>query len=152
MTFQLWLPVGLVVSLVLPAACGSCPAQPSSEAGLNAVEQQWIQVLEKRDTAGLKCILAPEFTDIGTNGLIRDRQQVVGSLANRPDYRAHLEELRILIIGDTGLVRGLNRVTDSNGHPLAALRFTDVFRYVGGRWKAVSAQETLLNENDGKKP
>jgi Domain of unknown function (DUF4440) len=108
------------------------------------VERQWVAALERRDAAGLECILAPEFTDIATNGARRDRRRVIADLMHRPNYRAHLEELESVAIGSTGIVRGLNRVTDSQGHLLAKVRFTDVFRYEDGRWKALDAQETLV--------
>ena len=140
-----WL-IALVVSVAAPASGRDCPVHLKSESGLKTVEQQWVKALETRDLKQLECIFGPQFTDIGTNGLLRNRQEVIASIANRPHYRDKVDDLHVLIMGDTAVVRGINHVSDGSGRPVASVRFTDVFNYVDGMWKAVSAQETLVKE------
>ena len=122
--------------------CGEHDAKSSD--GLRAVENRWVVALDTGDQKQLACILAPEFKDIGVYGELRDRDRVLADLPNRKAAGQHLDGLETLILESTGIVRGVNHLTTSEGKSLVNVRFTDVFVYREGRWQAVSAQESLV--------
>ena len=57
-------------------------------------------------------------------------------------YKQKLIDLQASLFGDTAVVRGVNVVSDQQGHEVLRMRFTDVLHYIDGHWLAVSAQET----------
>lgn len=64
--------------------------------------------------------------------------------ADRPKVTLALDELSATVSGDMAVVRGRNRQSDASGKSAGVVRFTDVFRYRGGAWHAVAAQETVI--------
>ena len=133
-----------LTSLITTAA--ECPKQAKTEQALVELEHRWAKALEQRDSAVIGCILAPEFRDSGAEGQLHDRRQVLASLPSRKPTLNHLIELHPKLLGEVGMVRGVNRVTDAAGHVLAQVRFTDVFVYREARWQAIAGQETLMRE------
>ena len=139
----------LASSLLSPAtmsAAASCPTapQPRSQQALVDLEHRWAQALERRDSAAIDCFLAPEFVDTDVNGELHDRAEVLAAVAGRKLSLNHLEDLTVTLAGGAAVVHGVNRVTDQNGKELARVRFTDVFIYRDGQWKAISGHETLV--------
>jgi len=59
-----------------------------------------------------------------------------------PLVRLTLTDLAVALHGDVAIVQGLNRQTNAAGRVLGVVRFTDIFLHRGGRWQAISAQET----------
>jgi hypothetical protein len=47
---------------------------------------------------------------------------------------------------NTVLVRGLNSIVGADNKPVSTIRFTDVLRYLDGRWQATAAQETMVRQ------
>ena len=135
----------LMLTSLGAAACDTRDAK--SKEGLIAVENRWVAALDKMDQQALACILAPEFKDSGVYGELRERQKVLDDLPHRKPASQQLQNLEAILLGDSGVVRGVNHLTTSNGKPLADVRFTDVFVYRENRWQAVSAQETLIEKN-----
>jgi hypothetical protein len=129
----------------------SCPQHdPKSNDGLVAVEHRWVEALDHRNQKALACILATEFKDSGVYGQVRDRSNALAELPNRRPAMQQLRDLELLLNGDTGIVRGVNRLTKPDGSPLADVRFTDVFIFRKDRWQAISAQETLVRPANQK--
>jgi ketosteroid isomerase-like protein len=69
---------------------------------------------------------------------------------NRKTYGQHLQDLRASLYGDIGIVHGVNRITDKEGKEVARVRFTDVFCYRDGQWRAISGHETMVQTEDNK--
>jgi uncharacterized protein YfaT (DUF1175 family) len=136
----------MLLSMLPIRAIAECPKQTKTEQALVELEHRWAKALEQRDSSVIDCILAPEFTDSSATGQLYARQQVLGALPTRKASFNHLQELHATVLGDAGMVRGVNRVTDAAGHELARVRFTDVFAYRDGRWQAIAGQETLVQE------
>jgi ketosteroid isomerase-like protein len=124
--------------------------QERSEKALLEMENRWVNALDHRDSKALDCLLAQDFVDSDATGQLRTRQQVLDAVPNRKTYAQHLEDLRARLYGDTGIVHGVNRVTDKEGKEVARVRFTDVFRYRDGQWRAVSGHETMVQTADNK--
>lgn len=139
----------IVVGSVL--ACSSalaadCPArkQPKTQQALIDLEHDWAKALQKKDAAAVGCILAPEFVDTGVDGEVRHRQEVLASIAQRKDTTNTLEDLAVTMLDDVAVVHGANHVRDRSGKEVAVVRFTDVFAYRDGQWKAISGHESLV--------
>ena len=146
--------VALVVSLSCSGVTAAAPrcaptGDPESDAGLRRVEQRWVAALDARDVAALGCLLDPSFVDSDWRGGVRTGPQVLAELPQRQKYAQRLEIEGTRIVGDVGLVNGLNRLSDPQGKEVASVRFTDVFVYRGGAWIALAAQETLVRSGSG---
>ncbi len=98
-------------------------------------EQKWLDILNRKDTAALDCILAPEFADTSRKGALRPKAQVLRELTQRKEqeqYKQKLTDLQASLFGDTAVVRGVNVISDQQGHEVLRIRFTDVLHY--HRW------------------
>ena len=128
----------------ISVAGSTCPAsQPKNESTLLQLEQSWAKALEQHDSTTVSCILADEFEDADVNGQLHHRAETLARIPRRSPSQNHLEDLKAHVFGDFAYVRGLNRVTDPSGKPVAQVRFTDVFVYRDGRWQAVAGHGTL---------
>ncbi len=130
----------LVVSLFfnLPA-----PAETGDAQQLLTLEQRWLTAAMQRDTKTLKDILADDFVDVTYQGGLRDKADHLKSSLAPNKTKQTLEELKVRVYGDTGIVTGQNTIVADDGSFTARVRFTDVFVRQQGMWRAVSAQETL---------
>jgi len=139
-----WVLFGAVLCTSLVAS--ACEKQPIREQALLQAEHLWVAALDKQDAKALSCILADEFVDSTTDGGLRNRAQAIDALSHRRPLTQNLQDLKTEVLGQTGIVHGVNHLSDAAGKEVAKVRFTDVFVYRQGRWQAVSAQETLVRE------
>ena len=132
--------------LLAPAAAtaADCPRQAKTEAALLQVEHTWATVLENRDTPGLACLLGDTFEDAGPDGSLTSREQTLAHVPHHRPGTNRLSEMTAHVYGDVGYTRGLATLVDPEGKPVAQVRFTDIFLYQDGRWRALAGQETLL--------
>jgi ketosteroid isomerase-like protein len=143
-----------LVTALLLATLGSDPssvmcnrlAYPKTADAVLTTENNWVAALEERNASRLACLLAPGFIDKTWDGRKLTRDQVLANLPNRPDTKLNLSDLKVEVHGDTAVVHGLNTVTAPDGTLVARVRFTDVFSYLDGKWKPVSAEETLIHD------
>lgn len=137
-----------MLSLLLSAAAGAASAcavsEPVNGDGLVLAENRWVAALEARDVQALECRLARGFTDSNWRGDLVRRAAVLAGLPSRPPSQLTLSELTVEVRGKVGIVRGVNTQTSAGGTIIGRVRFTDVFVRGGGRWQALSAQETLI--------
>jgi Domain of unknown function (DUF4440) len=134
----------LLFAAVFPASAAvNCPRQPKTERGALQAEMLWVRALETKNTELLDCILAPGFADAAWNGDVWPREQILKSLPQRKPHSIHLSDVRAHVDGDKAVVRGVNTLVKPNGGVLATLDFMDMFVYRDGRWRALTAQETL---------
>jgi hypothetical protein len=76
-------------------------------------------------------------------GVVRPKAQVLRELPLRSNqYQQSLTGLEADLFDNTAVVRGVNIVSDQQGHEVLRIRFTDVLRFADGRWLAVASQET----------
>lgn len=129
--------------ITIAAGCASLPETSSPD--LIAVEHQWIQALQSHDTAALDRLLDDSFVDSTFRGGLRTKHDVLTGPRAAGAYRSiRLDDMNVRRYGDTAIVTGVNVLEGPGGHDdLAHVRFTDVFMRERGRWRAVSAQETL---------
>jgi hypothetical protein len=136
------IPIALLAAAVAHAA--PCPRQPATSAGVMATEQQWVRAIETRNSRTLECILAPEFSDTNWRGDVVRRSAVLARLPAHRPAALKLSNLSVFRDGRFAIVHGTNTQRGSNARSSASVRFTDVFVYRGGAWRAISAQETLI--------
>jgi len=136
-----------IVALLLTAAAPARPRTGGRDAvELIRIEERWIDALERRDAAAVAEILDDGFLDSTYKGELRTKEEALAALRSpaRADADQGLSELRARIYGETGIVTGINTVTARDHSFSVRVRFTDVFVRRAGRWKAVAAQETLV--------
>lgn len=137
----------ILLLVALPAFPLNCPkGQPKTHAALIELEQKWAEALSRKDADAVACIVADEFEDADVDGSLHTRSQMLEDIPQRRPGVNHLSEMRAHLEGNFGFVRGLATLVDASGKVVARVRFTDVFAYRDGRWRALAGQETLLGE------
>jgi hypothetical protein len=134
----------MTIATSVPQTMSGCASHPATTEGVLATEHAWVRAIEARDTRALSCILAPDFSDTNWRGEVLARDVVLARLPSRPPSHLKLSELSVFRDGRFAIVRGTNTQSGPGGGNSASVRFTDVFIYRGGAWRAVSAQETLI--------
>jgi hypothetical protein len=130
--------------LLIAAAAHCALATPHTAAGALAAEHYWVDAIERRDAAALECLLAPDFSDINWQGRVLTRAEMLDGFTAKPRVTLALDDLTTDVVGDVAVVRGRNRQTGPDGKPAGAVRFTDIFVYRDGAWRAFRAQETVV--------
>jgi ketosteroid isomerase-like protein len=123
--------------------CG--PSRQSPDQALLDFEHRWIDALLHKDVRVLDGLLADDFLDNAYNGNVYTKKEILARLAQGgPTFPSlGLEEVQVRVYGgDVGIVTGVN-VVKTDGGPVR-VRFTDVFRRESCAWRAVSAQETVI--------
>ncbi|SRR6266478_1384828 len=92
--------------------------------------------------ATLDRILSDDFIDSTWKRELRNKRQMLEELDKPLSYSRHLDDLKVNLYQATAIVRGMNIIRDQTGRILTRIRFTDVFMYRDGHWRAVAAQET----------
>ena len=134
----------LGISFAISMCCNLAATAATGDAQrLLTLEQRWLTAGMQRDLPALREILADDFVDVSYQGQLRDKADHLSSTLAPSKSRQTLEELKVRLYGDTGIVNGLDVVVTADGSTTYKVRFTDVFVKRAGRWQAVSAQETL---------
>jgi ketosteroid isomerase-like protein len=138
--------LALFLFLALPALAAGCPNQPKTEAALLNLEHTWADALSRKDVAAVSCLVADEFEEVDSDGLLKTRSQMLAHIPQRKPGTNRLTEMRAHVEGNSGFTRGLAELVDASGKVVARVRFTDVFTYRDGRWQALVGHETLIGE------
>jgi len=138
--------LALFLFLALPALAAGCPNQPKTEAALLNLEHTWADSLSRKDVAAVSCLVADEFEEVDSDGLLKTRSQMLAHIPERKPGTNRLTEMRAHVEGNSGFTRGLAELVDASGKVVARVRFTDVFTYRDGRWQALVGHETLIGE------
>ena len=118
---------------------------PSVRADSDAVvslEHTW---LAAGDSTTLERILAPDFLHPVFTGDIIDKPKHIAFVARHPrpaSVHVRFERLDVRLYGSTAIATGIVDAVPGAGAAVRRTVFTDVFVKRGGRWQAVSAQET----------
>lgn len=132
------------------SASSGCAAYPAGDwrrdqTSALQFENEWLQVLQQKNTAALDCMLTAEFKDTSRKGALRPKEQVLRELSQHKEqdnYQQKLTDLTADLFGDSAVVHGVNLISDPQGHEVLRIRFTDVLYFTKGHWLAVAAQET----------
>ena len=139
-------PIFCVAALSVLSTATAGPIAAQDKADFTALEAQWLHAVAAHDVAALSRIFAPEFVDTAWNGRLRTRADLLARMkASGPKTEQRLSDIEVRRFGNVVVVTGQNNVTGMGLHEIA-LRFTDIFVWRGGRWQAVSAQETPITK------
>jgi ketosteroid isomerase-like protein len=123
-----------------------CPSNQAKDGDtLLQIEQAWAKALQQKNADAVACIIGDGFEDASTDGQVYDRDTVLAHIPQRHAGSNTLSDMKAHIYGDSAYVRGVNTVKDADGKTLAQVRFTDIFVYQNGIWKAVAGHETLVS-------
>lgn len=133
--------VALALVVAQPAAPGAMPQQQA----LIDLEHRWLA--SEDDPAALESILADDFVHVLPSGFVTKAEQLRFMRAHPASARGekHFQDLHVRVYGTVGVATGVVVATTAEGK-LRRTIFTDVFAYRDGRWQAVNAQETLLDD------
>jgi hypothetical protein len=121
----------------------------STEASLLDAAQRLAQAEAKGDIPVLEALLASDYQGYDPSGRRQDRAGVLRGYAEGGGVKvASLlqSDLRVRVLGEAGLVAGINIMVGQQGHEHfdLRLRFLDVYAWRDGRWQLVASQDTRL--------
>jgi hypothetical protein len=121
----------------------------STEASLLDAAQRLAQAEAKGDIPALEQLLASDYQGYDPSGRPQDRAGVLRGYAEGGGVKvASLlqSDLRVRVLGEAGLVAGINVMRGQQGHERfdLRLRFLDVYAWRDGRWQLVASQDTRL--------
>ncbi|MEO5866934.1 MAG: nuclear transport factor 2 family protein [Sphingomonas sp.] len=145
--------VSTFIILALSAAGSSASpprrTEPHTEAGVIAADDAWLSAERRGDVAGLDDILLPEYRDVGADGKVYVKADLLRSTANRPDksnepaakvaadFRAaHPVVMKVAIVDNTAILT----FHSVNPDEQADVRSTDVLIYRRNAWHGVYSQ------------
>jgi ketosteroid isomerase-like protein len=108
-------------------------------AELQAAEEEWLEVIERRDVEAADRLLAADFA-LSSMGGVGDHVSRDAWLANLVEIESSLAKLELLdgrVLGDVGVVRARLRWEAKLGERdlTGDYALTDVFKREGGRWR-----------------
>jgi hypothetical protein len=121
----------------------------STEASLLDAAARLAQAEQQGDIPALEQILAPDYRGYDPSGRPQDRAGVLRGYAEGGGVKVTTllqSDLRARVLGDAGLVAGINVMRGQQGHEHFdfRLRFLDVYAWRDGRWQLVASQDTRL--------
>ena len=121
----------------------------SSEASLLEAAERLAQAEAKGDIPALEQLLALDYQGYDPSGRPQDRAGVLRGYAEGGGVKVTTllqSDLRARVLGEAGLVAGVNVMRGQQGHEHfdLRLRFLDVYAWRDGRWQLVASQDTRL--------
>ena len=145
---SLLLPLALALS-ASPQALKKMPNEGTgaAERGLTALENKWVDALQKADTVTLDSILADTYVDTDDQGLQSDKRGIFSVLKSGDLKFASVtvSDMRVHVYGDAAVVTGTSVQRGTfKGDPLTPkIVFTDTFMQQNGNWRAVSSHRSV---------
>lgn len=117
------------------------------EAALLKLEQEWAAASVKKDWTVFDRMFAPDYAN-NIGGTIMSKKQFLANMKSGA-WRiasASPSELKVLVLGETGIVHGLwTEKSSLNGQDLSGTyRYTDIFAKRDGRWQCVTSYNTKV--------
>ena len=121
----------------------------SSEASLLEAAERLAQAEAKGDIPALEQLLASDYQGYDPFGRPQDRAGVLRGYAPGGGVKVTSllqSDLRVRVLGEAGLVAGINVMVGQQGHEHfdLRLRFLDVYAWRDDRWQLVASQDTRL--------
>ena len=117
------------------------------EIALMKIEEEWAAASVKNDWAVFDRMFAPDYAN-NVDGLIMSKKQFLANMKSGAwkIASASPSELKVLVLGETGIVHGLwTEKSSLNGQDLSGTyRYTDVFAKRDGRWQCVTSYNTRV--------
>ena len=146
-------------------ACGGSAHQPDTQPApqdsaveaaqieLAQVELAWGRALQSRDTAFFRQTLGDEFIATGGPAVLTKNQFLADLSAARPDSSGYrLEDTRVRIYQNVGIVTGLVVYDSPPGQPPSLSRYTEIWVRRDGRWQAVHGHYNAVETPPARAP
>jgi ketosteroid isomerase-like protein len=139
--------LALLVTALSLTSWAAEPAKTANESTvLIALENEWIEALQKSDTQSLSKVFAASFVDTDETGHRSSKAAVLDALGSGAlkIRKLQLSDMKVYLYGDAAVVTGASSQDGTyEGSPLAPrIVFTDTFIRKGGAWQAVASQRT----------
>lgn len=155
--FGLWLGAAAIAAPAMAAPQGGPSATDETAhtaAAVKAVDQHWLEAEESGDAAWLDGMLMPDYRSVGVAGTFATKAGIVAHAAkNRGSdamkqqvaawQAAHPVDQQVTLQGDTAILSFVSTAPATKGK----LYSSDVFVYVGGRWRALYSAHTELGKD-----
>jgi uncharacterized protein (TIGR02246 family) len=142
----------LLSALVASTASQGQKNSPNAEASgatqaLIALEEKWVDALQKADTATLDATLADTYVDTDDQGQRTDKQAIL-SVLKSGDLKfdsVAVSEMEVRAYGTTAIVTGtgVERGTFKSQPLTPRIVFTDTFIWQNGNWRAISSHRSV---------
>ena len=141
----------MLALLFFPAACLTAEdvAPRTTEQDRQAVitlEDEWLA--SEHNPEVLEHILAPDFRHADVTQDFLTKAEHISWSAQHPrpaNLKSRFEKLEVRIYGDAAIASGIVATSDGDKETSRTI-FTDIFAYRSGRWQAVHAQETRVEQ------
>jgi hypothetical protein len=153
--------IGLLLPLAL-AVIASAQTQKNTPVegtggtarALTALENKWVDALQKADTTTLDSILADTYVDTDEQGQRSDKQGVL-SVLKSGDLKfesVNASDMQVRAYGNAAVVTGIGVQRGKfKGQPLTPkIAFTDTFILQDGYWRAVASHRSTVQAAAGQ--
>jgi len=155
--FGLWLGAAAIAAPAMAAPQDGPSATDETAhtaAAVKAVDQHWLEAEESGDAAWLDGMLLPDYRSVDVAGTFATKAGIVAHAAkNRGSDKmkqevaawqaAHPVDQQVTLQGDTAILSFVSAAPATKGK----LYSSDVFVYVGGRWRALYSAHTGLGKD-----
>ena len=137
----------LLLSTIALAKSGPTPKPTTPlDQTLTAAEQSFIDAAKKGDTAFFRRTLTDDFTYVGFDGQINDRQQMIDDRST-PGFNIQPYNMKVVPLGDDAAIVTYDVVlrvppSEDEGPPPRYQHFSTVWIRQGGAWKMKFQQMT----------
>jgi ketosteroid isomerase-like protein len=140
--------IGGLVGVVLLASAVWTQAQKTggTEKAIEALEQQWLQGLQKNNPDLIAPLLADKIVNTEDDGKVYDKAQTLAMDKKTKFDSADNTDVKVTVFGGTAIAAGgfKGKGTDSSGKPFDSnVRWTDTWvKMPDGKWQCVATQAT----------
>ncbi|MFN3648308.1 MAG: nuclear transport factor 2 family protein [Armatimonadota bacterium] len=139
----------LLLPALAPQPVEAAARDRRARRALERLERTWSDAFNSRDEATLNRLLARDFVFVDQFGAVLTKAEYVDMVVNHIEViSGDIFDLDIRVFGDTGIAVGrFTGTTRFDGvESTGSFRFIDVWARRGGRWVAVSSQDTIIPE------
>ena len=140
---------GLAMATLSVAASAQRATVQSDQEALIKLERDWNDAFYRKDVAFIQNLLADEFVATYEDGRRGDKANELKLVAefNQQVLSATQDDFTVKVYGDTAVVWFTLRLVGirQGQQSERALRYTDVWVTIGGRWQCVSSQSTRVS-------
>ena len=141
-----WSLIGLL-AIGLVGASYAQHTNADTERAVAALENQWFEAERTNSPDLIEPLLAQRYVSTGMSGQIEDRAQTLADARARKYTSADVEDLKVMVFGDTAIATGKYRGkgTDSGQSFAEYARWTDTWvKMPDGKWQCVATQGSAI--------
>ena len=121
------------------------------EQALIKLEHEWNEAYKNGTKEVLERVMADDFVFIDEGSNVNPKAPYIASTLKNVKVESYtLEEMKVRIYGDTGIVTAVwtGKLTINGKDVSGSFRYTDVFVKRRGRWVCITSQETRVPKKD----